>query len=243
MRQTDMLWNGYRIIQDDQFFKLGQDSMLLSAFAVPPHRARVLDLGCGNGALGILLHMRNIHKNLRITGLELQPEVAELARENLRMNGMEQTAEIITGDLKRHKQLYPTGAFDYIICNPPYFSENSGYRTRAKHKQTARQEFSCSLEDVVQAAAYFVKFGGRAAFVYRPERVCELISVLQSRDLQPKRLRFVHQHAASAPSAVLLEARRGSAPGVQVLPPLLVCGEDGTHTAEYRAIYHEEDFA
>ena len=52
MRHTDKLWSGYALIQDDSFFKLGQDSMLLSDFAAPPARAKIMDLGCGNGEIG-----------------------------------------------------------------------------------------------------------------------------------------------------------------------------------------------
>lgn len=240
MRQTDKLWGGFSLIQDDRFFKLGQDSMLLSAFAAPPPRAKVLDLGCGNGALGVLLCAR--HDRICVTGLEIQPEVAELAQENAVLNGLQHRMHIVCGDLKQYKQLFPTGAFDYIICNPPYFATESGYLAAGKNRNTARQEIGCNAADAVQAAAYFVKYGGRAAFVYRPERVCELILTMKQCGLEPKRLRFVHQHAQAVPSAVLVEARRGSAPGVQVLPPLLVRGADGAYTDEYCAIYHREEF-
>lgn len=240
MRHTDKLWGGFSLIQDDRFFKLGQDSMLLSAFASPSPRAKVLDLGCGNGALGVLLCAR--HPGLDVTGLEIQPEVAELARENVSLNRLDARMRIVCGDLKQYKQLFPTGAFEYIICNPPYFSQYSGYAAKGKNRHTARQETECSAADAVRAAAYFVKYGGRAAFVYRPERICELVFDMKQCGLEPKRLRFVHQHAKAVPSAVLVEARRGSAPGVQVLPPLLVCGEDGAQTEEYRTIYHREEF-
>jgi tRNA1(Val) A37 N6-methylase TrmN6 len=240
MIQKDKLWGGYVLLQDDRFFKLGQDSMLLSAFAMPPMRGKILDLGCGNGALGVLLCAR--HEKVTVTGIEIQPEVADLARENARINHLDHRLHIITGDIKQYKQLFPTGAFEYIICNPPYFSNQSGYAAKGQNRHTARQETECSAADAVKAASYFVKYGGRAAFVYRPERVCELIALLIACDLQPKRLRFVHQHANAAPSAVLIEARRGSAPGVQVLPPLFVCHPDGTQTEEYQAIYHKEAF-
>ena len=188
--------------------------MLLSAFAAPSMRAKIMDLGCGNGALGVLLCAR--HPNITVTGLEIQPEVAELARENVRINALSERMEIQTGDLKQCRQLFPTGCFDYIICNPPYFAQNSGYAAQGKNRHTARQETQCSASDAVRAAAYLVKYGGRAAFVYRPERVCELISDMKQVDLEPKRMRFVHQNADSVPSAVLIEARRGSAPGVQI---------------------------
>lgn len=239
-RRTDKLWGGFALVQDDRFFKLGQDSMLLSAFAAPPARAKVMDLGCGNGALGVLLCAR--HAGIDVTGLEIQPEVAALARENVGHNRLDARMHIVTGDLRACRQLFPTGRFDYIVCNPPYFSQASGYAAQGENRHTARQETQCSAADAVRAAAYLVKYGGRAAFVYRPERVCELTAAMQACDLEPKRMRFVHQHAQAVPSAVLIEARRGSAPGVQVLPPLLVCGEDGQQTREYRAIYHKEEF-
>lgn len=240
MRRTDKLWGGYALIQDDRFFKLGQDSMLLSDFAAPPARAHVIDLGCGNGALGILLCARQ--EKLHVTGLELQPEVAALAQENVKYNHLEQRMRIITGDIKQHKALFATGVFDYVICNPPYFAINSGYAAKGENRHTARQETGCNAADAIQAAAYLVKYGGRAAFVHRPERVCELITDMKKYQLEPKRMRFVHQHAGAAPSAVLMEARRGSAPGVQVMPPLLVRNESGAYTEEYRKIYHMEEF-
>ena len=240
MRREDKLWDGYCLIQDDRFFKLGQDSVLLSAFAQPPARAKVMDLGCGNGALGVLLCAR--FPRISVTGLEYQPEVAELAHENVVRNQLDDRMTIVCGDVRDYKQYYPVGAFDYLMCNPPYFSENSGYHAAGAHKNQARQEKTGTLEQFIQAAGYLVKYGGRAAFVHRPERLCDCIALFRKYDLEPKRLRMVHQTAASAPSAVLLEVRRGSAPGIQVLPPLLVNGADGKPTEEYRTIYHQEQF-
>lgn len=240
MRRIDKLWGGFSLIQDDSFFKLGQDTMLLSDFACPPARGKVMDLGCGNGALSVLLCAR--HPHITVTGLEIQPEVAALAQENIRHNQLEARMQVQCGDMKQCKALFPTGSFDYVVCNPPYFAQNSGFSAKNINKSTARQDSCGTAADAVQAAAYLVKFGGRVAFVYRPERVCELISQMKARQLEPKRMRFVHQQATAVPSAVLIEARRGSAPGVQILPPLLVCGENGEHTKEYRTIYHREEF-
>ena len=240
MCRIDKLWGGFSLIQDDRFFKLGQDTMLLSDFACPPARGKVMDLGCGNGALSVLLCAR--HPHISVTGLEIQPEVAVLAQENIRHNQLEARMQVQCGDMKQCKTMFSTGSFDYVVCNPPYFAQNSGFSAKNINKSTARQDSCGTAADAVQAAAYLVKFGGRVAFVYRPERVCELISQMKARQLEPKRMRFVHQQATAVPSAVLIEARRGSAPGVQILPPLLVCGENGEHTKEYRTIYHREEF-
>ena len=239
MRREDKLWNGYQLIQDDRFFKLGQDSILLSDFAKPSPRARVCDLGCGNGALGVLLcaRMERIH----VTGLELQPEVAALARENVQVNGLSDRMDVVCGDVRDCKTLFPVGAFDYLICNPPYFAPDSGYHAAGENRRTARQETDGTTADFIRAAEYLVKYGGRAAFVHRPERLCDCIALFRSCGMEPKRMRFVHQTAQSVPSAVLIEVRRGSAPGVQIAPPLLICGENGEKTEEYNRIYHVKD--
>ncbi len=240
MRREDKLWNGYRLIQDDRFFKLGQDSVLLSAFAAPPARGKVVDLGCGNGALGVLLCERFPH--LSVTGLEIQSEVAQLAQENVELNGLMERMHIVHADIKDYKQLYPVGAFDYLVCNPPYFSQESGFHAAGKNKSTARQETEGTTEDFIRAASYLVKFGGRAAFVHRPERLTDCIAWFRQYGLEPKRLRMIHQNSKKKPSAVLIEVRRGSASGVEILPPLLVCGEDGRHTEEYERIYHTDQY-
>ena len=240
MRREDKLWNGYRLIQDDRFFKLGQDSMLLSDFARPSPRAKVIDLGCGNGALGVLLCARE--EALRVTGLEIQPEVAQLAQENAVLNGLSERMTILHGDVRQCRTLFAPGSFDYLICNPPYFSDDSGYHAVGQNRHRARQETDGTLEEFIRAAAYLVKYGGRAAFVHRPERLCDCITLFRSCSMEPKRIRFVHQTAASVPSAVLMEVRRGSAPGVAILPPLLICRENGEKTEEYHRIYHTKDW-
>ncbi len=82
MLSAEHLPNGLTLLQDDRFFKLGQDSVLLSAFAHIPKRARVLDLGCGTGALALLCW----RDDLTITGLELQPGPADLFVQSIAQN-------------------------------------------------------------------------------------------------------------------------------------------------------------
>ena len=80
MPQTiERLPNGLTLRQDDRFFKLGQDSVLLSAFARPRRNAKVLDLGCGTGALALLIY----RPDLRITGLEIQEGALDLFRQSI----------------------------------------------------------------------------------------------------------------------------------------------------------------
>lgn len=227
MPQTiETLPNGLTLRQDDRFFKLGQDSVLLSSFAKPRRNAKVLDLGCGTGALALLIY----RPDLTITGLELQPEPLELFCASIADNGVDIAA--VQGDLRAIRTIFPHGSMDYVICNPPYFDRTAGKSAPSPEKRTARQDGTCTVEEVVVATSFVLHTGGKAAFVFRPERLWVLLQALDRVRLVPKRLRFVHQNAAAAPSAVLVECRKGgSLEGLNVEPPLLVDSE------EYQRIY------
>lgn len=234
METTEFLPNGLRLLQDDAFFKLGQDSVLLSAFARPRRFARVLDLGAGTGALTLLTW----REDLRMTGLELQEGAAELFRRSVAENGLT-NVNVLTGDLRQIRSLLSHGSMDYVLCNPPYFKRGAGKVSPLDAHAMARTDGEATIEDVAVAASYVLGSGGKCAMVFRPERLLTLITALQRVRLTPKRLRFVHQTADKAPSAVLIECRKGSAPdGMVVEPPLLVQDADGNLTAAYKAIYH-----
>ena len=234
MESTEFLPNGLRLLQDDAFFKLGQDSVLLSAFARPPRGARVLDLGAGAGALTLLCW----RDDLRMTGLELQAGAAALFRRSVEENRLT-NVDVIVGDLRRVRSLLPHGSMDYVLCNPPYFRSGAGRTPPQEARAAARADGEASIEDVAAAASFALRDGGKCALVFRPERLLPLIAALRQARLTPKRLRFVHQTAGKPPSAVLIECRKnGAADGLAVEPPLLVQDAGGRLTAEYRAIYH-----
>ena len=117
-QSTEILPNGLQLLQDDRFFKLGQDSVLLSAFAKPRRNAKLLDLGCGTGALALLVW----RPDLKITGLELQDGPLDLFRQSIAANELENVIAL-QGDLRQMRTLLPHGSMDYVICNPPYLPQ------------------------------------------------------------------------------------------------------------------------
>lgn len=234
--REERLPGGFKLRGAPGVFPLGQDSVLLAAFARPAPRGRALDLGCGGGALSLLLLGR--YPALSVTALDFDPAACALARENLAQPGAAGRAAVLEGDLRRIRELLPHGCMDFVVCNPPYFTPGAGARHRTL--PAARAQEGCSLGEIASASAFVLKGGGKLALVYRPEGLSPLLAALCGAGLEPKRLRFVHQRPDKAPSAVLLEAKKGARPGLTVLPPLLVEGSDGGYSAEYRAIYHNE---
>jgi tRNA1(Val) A37 N6-methylase TrmN6 len=137
----------------------------------------------------------------------------------------------------RQTQALPRGAFDLAVANPPYFSVEAGAVSPDSARGAARSEITCTLADVCAAAGRALRCGGRFSLVFRPERMAELFQLLRQCRLEPKRLRFVQYTAASAPSLLLLECRKGGRPGLAAEPPLLLKEPDGRDTAEADQVY------
>jgi len=235
----EALWPGGPQFMQAAHFRLGTDSVLLADFVNAAGAKRGIDLGCASGIEMLLLLART--KALHMTGLEIVPEAAALARENMALNGLNDRADVVTGDIRGHRALFRAGAFDLLVCNPPYFPQQSGALPQDAARAAARSELLCTLPELCRAAAFLLRTGGRACFVHRPERLSELFVCLTAAGLEPKRLRLVCRDAGSAPSLILVEARRGGRPGLTVEPPLCLQDPDGGESAEYRRIYHRDE--
>lgn len=235
----DEMWpDGPRFIKDEDAFRVGTDSVLLSAFVGEVKMKTACDLGCGAGVISILLAWNN--PCLAIDGIELQPEWACLARQNAALCGLSGRVNIIEGDVRRHRDFLKAGAYDLVIANPPYYPVASGKPAASERAAAAREERSCSIADICAAASYLTRWGGKFALVHKPERLSEVICALSSSGLEPKRLRFVQYRTGSAPNLFLVECRRGGNPSLTVEPPLILTDENGNDTAEVKRIYHRK---
>lgn len=237
----DELWpGGPKFHQAEYGFKLGTDSVLLAHFTNPSRAKRILDLGCGAGVLTVLTAYKAPRG--QVMGIEIQPESAEVCKQNMAANGFD-PEQILIGDLREHRKLFEAGSFDLVISNPPYFTANSGFTAPDEKRATARDERTCTMDDLCKAAGYLVKWGGAFTVVHRPERLSELFCSLTKYGLEPKRLRLVSYKANSAPNLILVEARRGGKPGLTIESPLILTKEDGSDTEEVKKIYHRGEFA
>ena len=237
--QYDDLWpDGPRFLRSGAGFALGTDSVLLADFAAHRRVRRFADLGCGAGVLTVLL----LHTLPQATavGVELQPDAAQLACGNIKANGLNARAEILCADLREHRTVLPAGGFDLVVANPPYFAEGRGYTSPDPMRAYARDERTCTMQDICAAMAYLTRWGGSAALVHRPERLSELLCALTAAGLEPKRLQFVRHHPEASVSLVLVEARSGAKPGLTLQNDLILYTSSGEKTADYKRLYHEE---
>ena len=234
-RLDDLQRNGYRIIQDPGRFCFGMDAVLLSGFAKVKPGERVVDLGTGTGIIPILLEART--KGASFTGLEIQPESADMARRSVLFNELQDRVHIVDGDIKEAVQIFGAASCHVVTSNPPYMTEHHGLQNPDQPKAIARHEVLCTLDDVVREGTRVLKPGGRFYMVHRPRRLIEILQTMKQHGLEPKRMKFVHPYKDREANMVLIEAVRGGKSMMKVEAPIIVYKEPGVYTQEIYDVY------
>ena len=234
-RVDDLQRNGYRIIQRTDGFCFGMDAVLLSGFAMVKKGERALDLGTGTGIIPILLEAKT--EGEHFSALEIQREVADMARRSVSLNGLEEKIQIVEGDIREASQIFGAASFDVVTSNPPYMNDAHGLKNPDLPKAIARHEVLCTLDDVVREASRVLKTGGRFYMVHRPHRLAEIITVLRGYKLEPKRMKMVHPFADRDANMVLIAAVKGGGGFLRMEAPEIVFKEPGVYGDEIRDVY------
>ena len=223
-----------KIIQNPDWFCFGIDAVLLSAFAEIKQGDVVMDLGTGTGIVPLLLAAKT--EASHIDGLEIQTEVAEMAKRSVALNGLEEKVSIINADLVGYKS---SCQYNAVTCNPPYKTADTGLVNPEDKLKISRHEVCCTLGDVVKTASRILKPMGRFFMIHRPERLVDIMYEMRMLKLEPKRIRYVHSDAQKPPVMVMVEGRKCAKPYIKTEPPLVVYNKDGSYTDEILKIYNK----
>ena len=234
-RLDDLNIKGYQIIQDPERFCFGMDAVLLSSFANIKKGETVLDLGTGTGIIPILLEAKTQGKHF--TGLEIQPESADMAERSVQYNHLEDKISIVIGDIKNASNIFGASSFDVITTNPPYMIDDHGLKNGLDAKTIARHEVLCTLDDLLMQSARILKQSGRFYMVHRPFRLAEIFAKMVACGIEPKRMQLVYPHLNKEPNMVLIEGYRGGKSRITIEKPLIVYNEDGSYTNDILAMY------
>ncbi len=230
----DIKMDGIRLIQKKKGFRYGMDAIILSQFAHVTDKTRAIDLGTGTGIISLLVAKRGAQK---VTALEQNPVMADLAARNVRLNKMQDVMNVVCGDVCEVRSDFAAESVDLVVSNPPYRVVDTGKIAALDDVARARHEITASLADFVRAAHYLVKYRGRFAMIHLPERMVEILGLLHDMNLEPKRLRMVYPNRQLPPSMFMVEAVKGAKPGLKVMPPLILMEKDGTYSQEILS-YH-----
>ena len=235
-RVDDLERNGYRLIQNPEVFCFGIDAILLAHFArVSNHKQKILDIGTGTGIIPIVMHA--IYQKGHYTGIDIQEQMIEMANRSVMLNEIEADVQMKTVDIKEYKEHFNSGEFDIITCNPPYMKGDCGLKNEHPSKTIARHEVACTLEDIISAASYMLKYGGKMCMIHRPHRLVDILATMRQYKIEPKVMRMIYPKQGKEPTMVLVEGVKNGRPELRVQAPLIVYNEDGTYTDEINEIY------
>lgn len=229
-----------KIIQSPSVFNFSLDAVLLANFAwVPIQKGNLLDLCTGNAVIPLLLSTRT---KGNITGVEIQERLYDMGVRSIQYNKLEERIQLIHGDLKDMPEQLGRHQYDVVTCNPPYFqTPKASEKNINEHLAIARHEIMCTLEDVVYASSQLVKQGGKVAFVHRPGRLLDIVTLMRKYKIEPKRMQFVYPKAGKEANTLLIEGIKDGNADLKILPSLFVYEENNEYTKELRSILYGEE--
>ncbi|MDD2402548.1 MAG: tRNA1(Val) (adenine(37)-N6)-methyltransferase [Clostridia bacterium] len=234
----DLIIQNLQLIQKKKGFRCTLDSILLGHFATVKKGDRIIDLGTGTGVIPLILSTRA--DNVKIIGVEIQEEIAEMANRSIKLNNLEKDIQIVEGDIKEiHKELGGS-SFNLVTANPPYWSLKDGKSSPAASRALSRHEIACCFEDVVASASKLLNNQGRFSLVYCVERIIDAFEILRHYHLEPRRIRFVHPFYNKPARHILVEARKNAPSEFEVLSPLIIYKSQGEYTKEILTWYGKE---
>jgi tRNA1Val (adenine37-N6)-methyltransferase len=229
----DAFLNGrIKIFQSNTGYRFSIDSIILAAHIKIKARERLVDLGTGCGIIPIILAYR--HPGIEIIGVEIQPELAAFARQNVLYNSMSHQISIIETDMKRLDSNGVGGAVDVVISNPPYRRSGSGRINPNLQKAVARHELHIDLAQLIATAAKLLRPGGMIVAIYPVERLTDLICTMRDACLEPQWLRSIHSYQGSPAKWAIVQGIKGikgRRTALRVLEPLIIYHRDGRYTS------------
>ena len=203
-------------------YRATSDAVLLAAAVQAKENETILDVGCGTGAVSLCLMARI--KNLQVTGLEIQPQMADLAKENAVINNM--SFNIVQGDILNLPAEWKERQFHHVVTNPPYFTETPKRQNSVTATAHAEQ---IPLSKWLDFCIKKVRAKGTLTIIHRTEAVPEILSVLNGRmgnitliPLWPKN--------NVEPKRVIIRAKMNSKTPFQLHTGFILHNDDNTRT-------------
>lgn len=183
------------------------DSLLLADFVQVVDGQRILDLGTGSGIIALSLCAR---ANVSMTGIDINEQAIEQARNQLDRERplLKGSATFLHGDLRDAVFLQGLGAFDQVVCNPPYHRLRHGRIPASADQAAARHEITCTLVEVIRAASLALKVGGTFSLAHLPNREEEIMQELRRHSFSHQCIRHVPAEGHSEVRLILIRAMK-----------------------------------
>ena len=232
-----LAYNDLKIIQRKDMFNFSLDTVLLANFCtITKDVKKIVDFGTNNAAIPLILSRRT---NKPIIGVEIQKEAVELEKKNITLNNLDDQIEIVHSDIKEF--VNDSIKVGLVVCNPPFFKVDEDSNLNDNEFLTiARHEIKINLEEIIKSAAKILDNRGKFAMVHRPQRMIEILNLMQKYDIEPKRIKFVYPKYNKESHILLVEGIYKGKKGLKIEPPLYAHNDDGSYSDEVKKMFGEE---
>jgi tRNA1(Val) A37 N6-methylase TrmN6 len=231
--EDTLLGGRVKLRQPLEGYRVAIDPVLLAAAVPAGATDSVLDIGAGVGAAALCLAARIA--GCRITGLEVQGDLARLAGENVERNELCGRVVVLAGDLLRPPQRLEPGSFDHVMANPPFLPAAAATAPPEPGKAAAHLEGEADLAAWIRFALAMVRSKGSITFIHRADRLEQLLAQLANR--AGEIIIFPLWAGAEKPAKrVIVRARRDVATPTRLTPGLVLHEPDGRYTPAADAV-------
>jgi len=237
-RIDDLQLDGLKIMQEEGGYGFTSDAVLLANFVKTKKSDICAEIGTGSGVISILVNYKE--KPKKIYAFEIQPNVAKLAKENIKLNKMQKNIEILPQKVQNWRDFIDFGSVDVVFCNPPYFKYDNNVCGKNEIKQASRFDKYLPLCELFDCCSKMLKSGGKMFFVYSSSRLFECFYEMKKVHLAPKRMYFVHPNLSKDSTVFLCEAVKDGKDGVIIMPPLFTNNLDGDYIQTIQKLYKGE---
>lgn len=230
-----------RLRQKRSGHRAGHDAILLAAATEARIGDRVVDFGAGIGTAGLALARRI--PGVRLSLVEIDPELAALARDNAAANAI--AAETIVLDVTAGAEAFAANGMspdsvDVVLMNPPFNdpARHRGSPDRLRHAAHVATEET--LHAWVHAARRVLRSNGVLTLIWRADGITDVLAAL-SRGFGSLSILPVHGEAGKPAIRVLVRALKGGRAPTRLLPGLMLndaaraSGNEMTEILEGRA--------
>jgi tRNA1(Val) A37 N6-methylase TrmN6 len=230
-----------RLRQPADGHRVGHDAILLAASTLAIASDVAVDLGAGVGAAGLALAHRITGIVVRL--VEIDPELAGLARENAVRNGFAERVSAHVLDVAAPLAhfsaagLRPESA-DRVLMNPPFRDSRRVQASPDARRRVAHVASPGTLATWLGTAAGLLRRRGTLTMIHRAEALTEILGMIEPTfgaiAVQP-----VHPKPGAPAIRVLVRAVKGSRGPLTLLPGLVLADADGRPSAEAQAVLRD----